>query len=426
MKIEACYDKDVVTKISTTQQEPEWMLNSRLTAFEQVSQLALPRVEKTNIQGWNFTQFNPFRPEKVILDLASLSDDITEFLVTDTNVIIQKNSTIVYNSVDEEITKQGIVFTDLATAMRTHEELVKKYYMTGRGKLEHRLTALHTALTSGGIFLYVPRNMEVSVPLQSLFWVKGKEAAIFPHILVIAEENSRVDFIASFLGEEGAAINNSIFEVFVGRDASVRISTMNNLSKSTVDVSYRKSVVEHGGNLDWISCDLSEGYIISNNTVDLRGDGSGLTIKSIALGVEEMRSNNTCEVHHWGKHTTSNIHARSVMKDSATNIINSITKIERGATKSDGQQSSKVLMLNEKARGDANPILLIDENDVTAGHAASVGRVDPLQIFYMMSRGIPRQEAEKLIIDGFLDEVISQIPSQSLQKSIHRLIGRKF
>jgi Fe-S cluster assembly protein SufD len=114
------------------------------------------------------------------------------------------------------------------------------------------------------------------------------------------------------------------------------------------------------------------------------------------------------------------------MKDNASNIINSITKIEHGATKSDGQQSSKVLMLDEKARGDANPILLIDENDVTAGHAASVGRVDPLQIFYLMSRGISKKQAEKLIIDGFLDVVISQVPSETLQKSIHQVIGRKF
>jgi Fe-S cluster assembly protein SufD len=139
-----------------------------------------------------------------------------------------------------------------------------------------------------------------------------------------------------------------------------------------------------------------------------------------------MRGNVTSYIRHIARNTASEINARSVMKDQASSILNSITKIEKGASKSDGQQSGKVLMLGEKARGDANPILLIDENDVSAGHAASVGRIDPLQLYYLMSRGISRAEAEKLIIHGFLDTVLSQIPSETLRESIHRVIERKF
>lgn len=401
------------------------MLENRLTAFENISSLPLPRVEKTNIENWNFTQFNPYQQEKVITDLTDLPDELNSYLLSDSNVLIQKNSTNIYKAVDEKIEEQGVVFTDLATAIKSHESFIKTYFMH-LGAQDNRLAAIHAALTSGGVFLYVPPNTEVTVPLQSLFWATGKEAAILPHIMVIVEHNSRLDLVTGFIGDDQAALNNTMFEVFVGDHSHVRITTVNHFGQSTVDTTYRNSIVGQDAQLHWICCDLNEGHAISSNRVDLNGPGAELTIKSVALGVNNLRSNTTSEVHHWGRNTSSDIHTRSVMKDSASNIINSITKIEHGATKADGQQSSKVLMLDEKARGDANPILLIDENDVTAGHAASVGRVDPMHVFYLMSRGISKRKAEKLIIDGFLDAVISQIPSEPLQKSIHAVIGRKF
>ncbi|TCS97026.1 Fe-S cluster assembly protein SufD [Hazenella coriacea] len=421
---------DEVTQLSQLNQEPKWLLQNRLEALKGATNLPLPKLEKTNIERWNFTNFKALNQETSIQSLEGLPNTIREFIFDEATaqVLVQKNSNVIFQHISEELSKQGVIFTDLATAARDHEDLVKKYLNQGFKKDEHQLAALHAALQSGGAFLYIPRNIELKVPIQGLFWLAGEQAAILPHILIVAEDHSRLDFVANFVGEphDTSTLNNSVVEVFVGANAQVRVATVNHLPKSVVDVTYRRSYVERDGHLEWIIADLSEGRIISDNTTHLDGSGSTVHVKTVVMGADEMRSNVTSSIQHWGTHTASDINARSVMKDAASCILNSITKIERGATKSDGQQSGKVLMLNKQARGDANPILLIDENDVTAGHAASVGRIDPLQMYYLMSRGISQAEAEKLIIYGFLDAVISEIPSESLQKRIHQVIERKF
>lgn len=424
------FDESAVRGISEKTLEPAWMLKSRLDAYQAALQLPLPKLERTNIDRWNFTNFIPFTEEKAINSLSDLPEEVREFAFDEAkeNILVQKNSSVIFRQLSKKLAEKGIYFTDLASAVRENEALVKKYYMTdGIKRDEHRLAALHAAFTSGGIFLYVPRNVEVEVPIQGLFWLAGKDVAMMPHIIIVAEANSRVNFVANFIAQPGdeAALNNSAIEVFVSDGARVRVATVSSLGKETVDVIYRRSLVSRDGQLEWIVADLSDGRVISDNTTHLNGEGGNVDVKTVVLGTDEMRSNVTAAIHHWGRHTASDINARSVLKDSATSILNSITHIEKGASKSDGQQSGKVLMLSPEARGNANPILLIDENDVTAGHAASVGRIDPVQLYYLMSRGISKREAEKLIIRGFLDAVVSEIPSEQLQSTIHRLIERK-
>ncbi|MNP33111.1 FeS cluster assembly protein SufD [compost metagenome] len=157
----------------------------------------------------------------------------------------------------------------------------------------------------------------------------------------------------------------------------------------------------------------------------LKGNGSSSDAKVIAVGSGKQRLNYTTKAVHYGKSSASQMITRAVMREEATATINGITKIEKGATKADGQQTEKVLMLSPKARGDANPILLIDEDDVSAGHAASVGQVNPEQIYYLMSRGITRADAERLVIYGFLAPVVSDIPLEPLQKQLQGLVERK-
>jgi Fe-S cluster assembly protein SufD len=430
METSLLIDAAVVTDLSKKHNEPEWLLKTRLEALENASRLPLPKTEKSNIDRWNFTRFTVAEEEAGISDLNELPEDVREYVFDagEANVLVQKNGTVLFHQATEELKQQGVIFTDLHTAAREHEELFRKYFMTeGVKKDEHRLAALHAALFAGGMFLYVPKNVELSVPVQALFWLSGAEAGMLPHILVVAENHSRVDVVANFVslpGEEGA-VNNSVIEVFVGAGAVVRVATVNNLGSSVVDATYRRSLVDRDGRLEWIVADMGEGRTLSDNTVHLNGKGGSADVKAVVLGTGDMRANVTTSIHHRGEHTASDINARSVMKDSASSILNSITKIEKGAKKSDGQQASKVLMLNAEARGDANPILLIDENDVVAGHAASVGRVDPLQLYYLMSRGISQAKAEQLIIRGFLDAVVSEIPSEALRNQIHRVMERK-
>ncbi|MBO9604736.1 MAG: SufD family Fe-S cluster assembly protein, partial [Paenibacillaceae bacterium] len=201
--------------------------------------------------------------------------------------------------------------------------------------------------------------------------------------------------------------------------------SVHSLGETTIDVAYRRAVVENDGKIEWVVGEMNGGNVLSDTTSLLKGQGSNSDAKVICVGTEEQKLNLSTRAVHIGKHSSSDMITRAVMRDDATAIINGITKIEKGATGANGQQTEKVLMLSPKARGDANPILLIDEDDVKAGHAASVGQVNAEQIYYLMSRGISRDEATKLIIYGFLAPVVSEIPIGALEEQLQRLVERK-
>lgn len=419
-----------VTRLSERLQEPAWLQQKRLDALQKSAELPLPQLEKTNITKWKFDDFQLAGEAPTVAKLADLPAEVHAFVADESSshLIVQQNGQLIASPNGAEYAEQGVIFTDMQTAVLQHEQLVKKYLYQTMEQDNNKLFAMHQAFTTGGVFLYVPKNQDVKVPLQSLFWLQGHQAGSFPHVLVVAEENSRVELITNFVADhdDQPALSNAVIEVFVGQNADVRVATVNHMARSVIDVIYRRAVVERDGRLEWIIGDFSSGQVISDNNTRLTGEGGKVNVKSVGMGAGEMRANVTSTIYHAARHTTSDILAREVMKDEASSILNSITKIEKGASKSDGQQSGKVLMLNPKARGDANPILLIDENDVTAGHAASVGRVDPLQMYYLMSRGITKEEAEKLIVFGFLDAVITEIPSKPLQERLRRVIERKF
>ncbi|SMO70230.1 Fe-S cluster assembly protein SufD [Melghirimyces algeriensis] len=426
---EQLFDSQAVTRISQSQQEPEWMLKRRLKALEQVDQLPLPRLEKTRIDRWNFTAFDPVSVHDPVSSSEELPEEVQQLISSEEEdtVFVQKNSSPIYLRLAEELQAKGVIFSDLATASREHADLVQKYFMTdGIQPEEHKLSALHAALVSGGLFLYVPQNVTIDIPVQVVFWASGKGLGTFPHLLVVGESGSHFNVVANFVSDpDSDAVINGAVEVFAGDNAKVRIASLHTEEKETTEVVYRRAVVGRDADLEWIVGDLNSGRTISDNTTHMKGNGGNARIKSITVGAGNERSNLTSTVRHWGSHTESDITARGVMKDQAQSILNGITKIEKGAVRANGVQAEKVLMLSREARGDANPILLIDENDVQAGHAASVGRIDPIQMFYLMSRGLSRREAERLIIFGFVGPVLDTIPFESLKKRMTDVIERK-
>lgn len=207
--------------------------------------------------------------------------------------------------------------------------------------------------------------------------------------------------------------------------AQVKFGAVDLLAKDVTTYVNRRGVVGRDGRIDWALGLMNDGNTISENVTNLMGDGSYADTKTVTIGRGNQTQNFTTKVVHFGKHSEGWILKHGVQKDSATSIFNGIGKIEHGASKSNAQQSSRVLMLDEKARGDASPILLIDEDDVMAGHAASVGRVDPVQLYYLMSRGIPKREAERLVIHGFLAPVVNELPIEGVKAQLVEVIERK-
>lgn len=426
------FDKDFVSSFSKEMGEPAWFEELRLNALTSFETLPMPRPDKTKIDKWNFTQFNQHVVKSdSYSSLSELPEEVKSLVNLETeqkNLYIQRNQTPAFLYLTEELKNQGVIFTDIFTAVREHSELVQKYFMTQAIKVdEHRLTALHAALLNGGAFLYIPKNVEIKEPIQAVYVHDDADANLFNHVIVVADDNSSVIYVENYISTIEAAngVFNIATEVIANTNAKVQYGAVDYLAKGITTYVNRRGAAGRDARIEWALGLMNEGNTISENTTNLFGDGSYGDTKTVVVAHGEQTQNFTTKVIHFGKHTQGNILNHGVVKDSATTIFNGIGKIEHGASKSDAEQTSRVLMLSEKARGDANPILLIDEDDVMAGHAASVGRVDPVQLYYLMSRGISKTEAERLVIHGFLAPVVTQLPIEGVKKQLTELIERK-
>ncbi|SDK07305.1 Fe-S cluster assembly protein SufD [Sediminibacillus albus] len=425
------YDLEYISQFSQEQNEPEWMKSLRLQALEQADTLPMPTPDKTKIHNWNFTNFKHNATGGTIQSLDELPQEIKVFFDTENqnqNLVIQRNQTAAYASLSPKLKEQGVIFTDIFTAMNKHSDLVQRYFMQDAVSVdENRLTALHAALMNGGVFVYVPKNVVVEEPLQSVFWQEDPEAATFNHVIVVAESNSSVTYVENYIShnKEEEAVANIVTEVIAHDNANISFGAVDNFAQGTTVYVNRRGVAYRDAVIEWALGQMNDGNTVSENITHLIGDNSVSNAKTVTVGRGKQSQNFTAKIVHFGQQSEGHILQHGVMKDSATSVFNGIGKIEHGAAKSNAEQESRVLMLSKDARGDANPILLIDEDDVTAGHAASVGRVDPMQLFYLMSRGISKQEAERLVIHGFLAPVVKQIPIQAVREQLTEVIERK-
>lgn len=420
------FDQDYLTNYSKESGEPQWLLDLRLQALSLAEELPLPKPDKTKITNWNFTNFQKHTVETSITSLDQLPQEV-KALVDGENIYVQVDNTPVVSTVKEELKAQGVIFTDIITAAKEHSDLVKKYFMQDGVKVdEHKLSALHAALMNGGAFLYVPKNVVIEEPIQAIY-LQDQAEAVFNHVLIVAEDNSAVTYVENYLSDNDGegSIFNIVTEVIANGNSKVQYGAVDNLGKGVTTYVNRRGIVGRDATLEWALGLMNDGDTISENVTNLMGDGSVGDTKTVVVGRGEQKQNFTTKVVHFGKNSDGQILKHGVMKDSASSVFNGIGKIEHGASKSNAEQESRVLMLSEKARGDANPILLIDEDDVTAGHAASAGRIDPLQLYYLMSRGISKKEAERLVIHGFLAPVVNQLPIEKVKNQLIDVIERK-
>ncbi|MGG0656691.1 Fe-S cluster assembly protein SufD [Rummeliibacillus pycnus] len=431
----------VETKLSVTAQdvrsfseannEPSWLTELRERALADVETLPMIKPDKTNVEKWNFTEFPTHTVESTTFaSLEELPEEVKAIVDVEgqQNVYIQHNNTPAFLQLSDELASKGVIMTDILTAAREHSELVQKYFMTEGVKVDqHKLTALHAALVNGGVFVYIPKNVIVEEPLQAVFLHDNVEASLYNHVLIVAEANSSVTYVENYLSTvpEAKGQANLIAEVIANDNAQVTFGAVDVLAKGFTTYVNRRGILHRDAKVEWALGLMNDSDTISENITYLKGDGSFADAKSVVVGRGEQSQNFTTEVRHWGKASNGYILTHGVMKESARGIFNGIGKIEHGATKANAEQESRVLMLSKDARGDANPILLIDEDDVTAGHAASVGRVDPIQLYYLMSRGISKAEAERLVIHGFLAPVVNKLPIEGVRKQLTEVIERK-
>lgn len=415
---------DALRDFSLSHGEPEWMLELRLKMLEKIEELELPFIERVKINRWPLLDVPNVQSES---DAVLLAED---FLVetNDAPKIIQVGTQTALEQLPMELIEKGVIFTDIFTALTEHEELVKEAYMQMAVKAdEDKLTAFHAAFMNSGVFLYVPKNVVIKEPLEALFVQNSQVVENFvKHVLILADTNSEFSYVEKYqtIGEMKNTAN-IVVEVITKPGAKVKFSAVDQLGEQTTTYFNRRGHLLKDSTIDWALGIMNDGDMIADFDSDLIGEGSHSEVKVVAISTGSQVQGIDTRVTNYGRHSIGHILQHGVIRDKATLTFNGIGHIIKGAKGADAQQESRILMLSDKARGDANPILLIDENDVTAGHAASVGRVDPEEMYYLMSRGIAKIEAERLVIRGFLGSVIAAIPVKSVRAELVDVIEGK-
>ena len=416
---------------SKAHNEPSWMTELRQKALKLTETLEMPKPDKTKLRKWDFDSFKQHKVEgQTFNDLSELPDAIKNIIDVENtkNLVVQHNNALAYTQVSQETQDNGVIIEGLSEALVNHGDLVQKYLMTDAVTVdEHRLTALHTALINGGVFVYVPKNVVVKDPIQYVVLHDDENVSFFNHVIIVTEENAEVTYVENYLSTASGEGNqlNIISEVIAGANSNITYGSVDYLDKGFTGHIIRRGTTAADASINWALGLMNEGSQIIDNTTNLIGDRSTSELKSVVVGTGDQKINLTSKIVQYGKETNGYILKHGVMRENASSVFNGIGYIKHGGTKSIANQESRVLMLSENARGDANPILLIDEDDVEAGHAASVGRVDPEQLYYLMSRGISQKEAERLVIHGFLDPVVRELPIEDVKRQLREVIELK-
>lgn len=416
---------DAVTNFSLSKGEPEWMTKFRQEALAKADELPLPHIDRVKFHRW------PLFDIEDMADQYSEAGNVAAFdEMKDNPVLVQQGTWTTFEQLSTELAEKGVIFTDLFTALQEHPDSVKEYYMQKAVKMdEDQLTALHAAFMNTGLFLYVPKNVVIDEPIEALFFQAGDIAQhYFKHVLIVADEHSEFSYLERFqtTGEELKKVSgNIVVEVIAKAGAKVKYSAVDQLGESITSYMNRRGYIMRDATVDWAIGVMNDGNVIADFDSDLVGEGAHSEVKIVAISSGKQTQGIDTRVTNKAPHTIGHILQHGVIRERGALTFNGIGHILKGAKGADAQQESRVLMLSDKARGDANPILLIDENEVTAGHAASVGRVDPEEMYYLMSRGLHKEEAERLVIRGFLGSVLTAIPVEAVRKELVEVIEGK-
>ena len=404
--------KELIQEFSQLHAEPEWLASLRQKAFVKIDQLDLPIIERVKFHRWNLGdgRISDSEPLTSVPDFTSLGDNLK---------FIQMGTQTVLEQLPADLAEQGVVFTDFHTALEEIPELVEKHFMSAVKYDEDKLAAYHTAYFNSGAVLYVPDNVEIDQPIEGIFYQDSESDVPFnKHILIIAGKHSKVSYLERLetYGEGTVpATANITVEVIAQAGAQIKFSAIDRLGENVTAYISRRGKLDNDAMIDWAIGVMNEGNVVADFDSDLYGNGSHADMKVVALSSGKQVQGIDTRVTNYGCNSIGNILQHGVILEKGTLTFNGIGHIIKGAKGADAQQESRVLMLSDQARSDANPILLIDENDVTAGHAASIGQVDPEDMYYLMSRGLDKATAERLVVRGFLGSVIVEIPVKEVR-----------
>ena len=422
-KVKEGLTEDIVRQISKEKNDPEWMTEFRLKALETYNEQKIPEWGP-DISGLNMDDIVTYvRPNTGMKGKWSeVPDDIKNTFerlgIPDAErkslagVGAQYDSELVYHNVKEEVLAQGVVYTDMESALRDHEDLVKSHFMKLVPPTDHKFAALHGAVWSGGSFVYVPAGVKVEIPLQSYFRLNAPGAGQFEHTLIIVEEGADLHFIEGCSAPKYSVANlhAGCVELYVGKNAHLRYSTIENWPKNMYNLNTKRAICEEGATMEWVSGSFGSHVSYLYPTTILKGDNSHMEFTGITFAGKTQNLDTGAKVIQIGKNTASSISSKSISKDGGISTYRSSITVMPQAKNAKATVSCQSLMLDDISVSDTVPAMDIRTDDADIGHEAKIGRISDDAVFYLMSRGISENEARAMIVRGFANPVSKELP----------------
>lgn len=422
----------------TWKDEPAWLRLKREAAWEEFSRLPMPTANdeawrRTDIRGLNLPSFAPALakklPERTVGSKPRGVALPVKVKPSSQNFVIHANGEGVYAHLDEELARKGVILTDLATAAREHSDLVSQHYLSGKvPEGAKKLNAMHAAFSTGGNFVYVPPGVVVEAPLQAVMSYRKGQAVDFSHTLVIAGENSQVTFIEECSSRNGKASGLHVggIEVFVGSGAIVRFGHIQAWAPSVWNFAVHRAYMGRDSRLQWISGIWGSRLSKVFQEVELQERGGEAEMLGLLLGRGQQHLDYETFQDHLAPDTKSDLLYKGTLSDKSRSVWRGMIRVEKGANGTDAYQVNNNLMLDRRARADSIPGLEIEANEVRCTHGATAGQVDKDQLFYLQSRGIPSEEAQRLIVEGFFEPVFQRIRLEPIEQRLRKAVIEAF
>jgi Fe-S cluster assembly protein SufB len=417
--------REIVESISDYKDEPQWMRDFRLKALEYFYSRPTP-TWGGNLGQIDFDDIHYFvrASEKNSRDWSEVPEDIKntfdrlgipeaerKFL---SGVGAQYESEVVYHQVNEKLEAQGVIFTDMDTALREHEDLVREYWATIIPANDNKLAALNSAVWSGGSFVYVPAGVKVEMPLQAYFRINTENMGQFERTLIIAEEGSDVHYIEGCTAPvySSDSLHSAVVEIVAKPSSRVRYTTVQNWSQNVFNLVTKRAVAHEKATMEWVDCNLGSKLTMKYPSIYLLGPEAHGEILSIAFAGDGQHQDAGGKIIHAAPRTSSSIFSKSISKDGGRATYRGLLEVADGATESRSKVVCDALLLDEDSRSDTYPTIRIDENDADVGHEATVSKIGDEQLFYLQSRGLSEEEASKMIVNGFIEPVTKELPME--------------
>ena len=413
-KMQKGLNKEIVEEISKKKNEPEWMRDIRLKALETYNQLELP-TWGPDLSELKMDEIATYVKPKT--NLNSNWDDVPEDIRNTfdklgipeaekkslAGVGAQYDSEVVYHSIKEDLKKQGVIYTDMETAVREYPDLVKEHFMKCVPINDHKFVALHAAVWSGGSFVYVPKNVKLDIPLQSYFRLNSPESGQFEHTLIIVDEGASLHFIEGCSAPKYNKVNlhAGCVELYVKDNAYLRYSTIENT---------KKAIVGKNAEIDWVTGSFGSKISMLYPMSILNGEGAKTEYTGITFAGKGQNLDTGFKVVHNAKNTSSVVNSKSMSKDGGSCTYRTLVKIGKEAGKSKCTVSCESLMLDNISRSDTIPVNDIRTDDIEFSHEAKIGKISDKEIFYLMSRGLSEEDAKAMIVRGFAYPISKELP----------------